>query len=103
MSKEHVWVVPKIECVTDFEISPTPICNIHWKLTTKTTENYVYTSIRNGYVEVSISPEEGIALSKEAALTLVLSTLGDKVYLMENENSNDLDEMIIPVIPVVQI
>lgn len=103
MSKEHVWSAPKVECVKDFEISPIPICNIHWKLTTKNTENYVYTSIHNGYVEVSISPEELIALTQEEALTLLLSTLGNRVYSIENENSTNLDQMIFPVIPVVQI
>jgi hypothetical protein len=100
MSKEHTWAAAKVECITDFSVSPTPVCNIYWKLTTKNTENYVYTSISNGYVQVDITPEEATALSEEAALALLLSTLGDRLQTLEDENATILDGMIVPVIPV---
>lgn len=101
MSKQHTWEAAKVDCVTDFSGSPTPVCNIYWKLTTKNTENYVYTSINNGYVNINLTPEETLALSKEDALTLLMSTLGSRAQTLENENSTVLDGMIIPVVPMI--
>lgn len=103
MSKVHVWESPKVESVVDYENGSTPICNIHWKLTTKNTEGFIYTSIHTGYVEVDITPTEAMALTKETALTLLLETLGTRVASIEEENSGILDEMIVPVIPVITI
>jgi hypothetical protein len=103
MSKVHVWEVPRIDCSVDYENGSTPICNIHWKLTTKNTEGFVYTAIHNGFVEANITPTEALALTREAALTLLLATLDSRVATIENENSGILDEMIVPVIPVITI
>jgi hypothetical protein len=44
-----------------------------------------------------------MALTKESALTLLLATLGTRVASIEEENSGILDEMIVPVIPVVTV
>jgi hypothetical protein len=103
MSKVHVWEVPRIDCSVDYENGSIPICNIHWKLTSKNTEGFIYTSINNGFVEVDITPTEALALTKESALTLLLTTLGTRVASIEEENSGILDEMIVPVIPVITI
>jgi hypothetical protein len=103
MSKEHIWEVSKVDCVVNYENSTTPVCNIHWKLTTKNTEGFVYTAIHNGFVAVNISPSDALSLSKESALTLLLSTLGNRVSSIEAENSSILDEMIIPVVPVITV
>lgn len=103
MSKVNNWEVPRIDCLIDYENGSTPICNIHWKLTTKNTEGFIYTSINNGFVEVDITPSEAMALTKEYALTLLLETLGTRVASIEQENSRILDEMIFPVIPVVTV
>jgi hypothetical protein len=103
MSKVNSWEVPRIECSVDYENGSTPICNIHWKLTTKNTEGFIYTAVHNGFVKVDITPTEAMALTKESALTLLLKTLGNRVASIEEENSNILDEMIFPVIPVITL
>ena len=103
MSKEHIWEVSRVDFVVDFEVGTNPICNVHWKLTTKNIDGFIYTSVHNGFAPVDITPEEAMIISKESALTLLLTTLGDRVSSIENENSSILDEMIIPVIPVITI
>jgi hypothetical protein len=103
MSKVNSWEVPRIECSVDYENVSTPICNIHWKLTTKNTEGFIYTAVHNGFVEVDITPTEAMTLTKESAHTLLLKTLGNRVASIEEENCNILDGMIFPVIPFITL
>ena len=104
MSKQHTWSVTRVECAVNYDGDTNPVVvSAQWQLTTKNTDNFVYTSIYNGATELNLTPTQALALSNADALTLTLAALGDKVQSVEAENSTLLDELIIPVIPVLQL
>jgi hypothetical protein len=104
MSKQHSWSVDHIECTKQYTEGAVPVCNIHWKLTTKNTENYVYTAIHNGITAIDMSVQNALNLSSDDALKLVLDILGAAgSQSVEDENSIQLDNLIIPIIPVIRI
>ena len=104
MSKQHSWSVDRIECTKQYTESAIPVCNIHWKLTTKNTENYVYTSIHNGITPIDMSVTDALTLSNDDALKFVLDILGAAgAQSVEDENSIQLDNLIVPIIPVIRI
>ena len=104
MSKQHSWSVDRIECSKKYTDDVSPVCNIHWKLTTKNTENYVYTAIHNGITTIDMSIQDALNLSSDDALQLVLDILGASgAQSVEDENSIQLDNLIVPIVPVIRI
>jgi hypothetical protein len=104
MSKQHTWSITRVECTVNYDGNTNPVVvSAQWQLKTQNIDNFVYTSIYNGTTELNLTPTQALAISNADALTLTLSTLGAKVQAVEDENSTILDNLMIPVIPAIQL